>query len=63
MQDAKVKYAKDKKGRKVIVMNEIIFYGKRRLPWKDVKKYLKKYIGEIQRSDGTDPLLSALNYN
>ena len=61
MQDVKVKYAKDKKGRKVIVMNEIIFYGKRRLPWKDVKKYLKKYIGEIVKIEETEERIHILS--
>ena len=61
MQDAKVKYAKDKNGRKVIVMNEIIFYGKRRLPWKDVKKYLKKYIGEIVKIEETEERIHILS--
>lgn len=39
--------AKDKKGNKVVVINEIIFEGRKNLPWKEVEKYLKRYIGAV----------------
>lgn len=39
--------AMDKKGRKVVVINEILFKGRKNLPWKEVEKYLKKYIGTV----------------
>ena len=61
MQDGKVRFAKDKKGRKVIVMNEIIFYGKRKMPWKEVKKYLKKYIGKIVEIEETEESIHILS--
>lgn len=39
--------ALDEKGRKVVVINEILFRGKRNLPWEKVEEYLKRYIGKI----------------
>lgn len=39
--------ALDAKGHKVVVMNEILFYGKRNPPWDKVEEYLKRYIGKI----------------
>lgn len=39
--------AVDKKGHKVVVINEILFTGRKSLPWKEVEKYLKKYIGAV----------------
>lgn len=39
--------ALDKKGHKVVVINNIMFFGKRNLPWDEVEKYLKRYIGDI----------------
>lgn len=39
--------ARDKKGNKVVVINEIIFEGRKKLPWKEVEKYLKRYIGAV----------------
>lgn len=39
--------ALDQKGHKVVVMNHILFYGKKNMPWKEVEKYLRRYIGKI----------------
>lgn len=39
--------AEDDKGHKVVVINEILFHGKRSIPWDKVEEYLKKYIGDI----------------
>ena len=39
--------AVDKKGHKVVVINEILFKGRKSLPWKEVENYLKKYIGSV----------------
>ena len=36
----------DPDGRKIVVVNEIRFKGKRKINWEEVKKYLTKYIGE-----------------
>lgn len=39
--------ALDKKGHKIAVINDILFYGKKNIPWSKVEEYLKKYIGDI----------------
>ena len=38
---------KDSKGEKLVVIPKIIFYGKRSMNWKEVEKYLLRYVGEI----------------
>lgn len=52
-----VQFAMDKKGRKVVVINEILFYGKKNLPWDKVEKYLQRYIGKIIEVDETNELI------
>jgi len=39
--------ALDAKGHKVVIINEILFYGKKNLPWDKVEQYLKRYIGKV----------------
>ena len=39
--------ALDAKGHKVVVINEIMFQGKRNPPWDKVEQYLKRYIGKV----------------
>ena len=34
-------------GNKIVMINDIIFKGKRGIDWKDVEKYLKQYVGEF----------------
>ena len=57
MCEKKVCFALDKKGRKIVVINEILFYGKRKLPWDEVEKYLKQYIGKIVEVAETKELI------
>lgn len=47
MRKESVQFALDKKGRKIVVINQILFYGKKKSPWNEVEKYLKRYIGKI----------------
>lgn len=37
----------DKEGNKVVMINDILFYGKKNISWNDVEDYLKRYIGDI----------------
>ena len=37
----------DLDGNKIVVINDIIFKGKRNIEWKDVENYLKQYVGEF----------------
>lgn len=39
--------ALDRNEHKVVVINSILFQGKKNLPWDEVEKYLRRYIGKI----------------
>lgn len=43
----------DDKGHKVVVINTILFYGKKKLPWDEIEEYLKKYVGQIVKVSET----------
>ncbi len=48
-----VNIIRDTDGRKIVLINDIRFKGKKREEWKDVEKYLKEYVGnwyEIEES-------------
>lgn len=38
---------KDTAGNSIVMISDIIFKGKRRIKWDDVREYLRKYIGEM----------------
>ena len=42
-----VSVTQDIDGNNIVVINDIIFKGKRSINWKDVREYLKEYIGEF----------------
>lgn len=42
-----VSVIQDADGKNIVVINDIIFKGKRSVNWKDVREYLKKYVGEF----------------
>ena len=37
----------DADGNKIVVINDIVFKGKRSISWEEVEKYLKSYVGDI----------------
>ena len=39
--------AKDVNGDKVVVIPQVIFKGKRTIPWDEVEQYLLRYVGKI----------------
>lgn len=43
----KITIVTDKKGHKIVQINEIIFKGKQNIDWKSVEKYAKKYVNEL----------------
>ena len=43
----KIVVAFDEKCHKVVLLNTILFYGKKSLPWDKIEEYLKRYIGQI----------------
>ncbi len=48
-----VSIAENWQGRKIVVIYEIRFKGKRRIDWNDVEQYLKQYIGEYRENAET----------
>ena len=42
-----VSLIQDADGNKIVVINDIVFKGKRSITWEDVEKYLKRYVGDI----------------
>ena len=36
----------DSYGRSIVFLDEILFYGKRKIKWNDVEDYLKQYVGD-----------------
>lgn len=48
---------KDADGNKIVMINDIIFKGKRRVDWKDVREYLKKYVGDVYQIADTEDII------
>ena len=46
-QNRNVSIVKDLSGNKIVVINDIIFKGKRKIQWNDVEAYLQQYVGEF----------------
>lgn len=42
-----VSVIKDLDGKKIVIIHDIRFHGKRRINWDEVETYLKQYIGEV----------------
>ena len=42
-----VSVIQDADGNKIVVINDVVFKGKRSIAWDDVEKYLKRYVGDI----------------
>ena len=45
--DRNISIITDLEERKIVVIHDIYFKGKRRIKWKDVEEYLKQYIGDF----------------
>ena len=51
----KAKIVEDSMGNKVVLIQDIIFKGKRSVEWSDVEEYLKQFVGEVYTiADTTD---------
>ncbi|MCR5531144.1 MAG: helix-turn-helix domain-containing protein [Lachnospiraceae bacterium] len=46
-EDRNVSVIQDAEGNKIVVINDIVFKGKRCVQWEDVEEYLKRYVGEF----------------
>ncbi len=42
-----VSVIQDAEGNKIVVINDIVFKGRRSIQWEDVEKYVKQYVGDI----------------
>lgn len=42
-----VSVIQDLEGKKIVIIHDIRFRGKRKINWKEVEQYLKRYIGEV----------------
>lgn len=51
-----VSVIQDIDGNNIVVINDIIFKGKRFINWKDVRDYLKNYIGDFYTIASTGDL-------
>ncbi|MCC8140611.1 MAG: hypothetical protein LIO67_10020 [Lachnospiraceae bacterium] len=45
--DRNVSIIKDLSGNQIVLINDILFKGKRKVNWEDVENYLKKYVGDF----------------
>lgn len=43
----KVSVVEDLDGKKVVIIHDILFYGKQNIEWESVEQYLKQYVGEF----------------
>ena len=48
---------KDADGNKIVMINDIRFKGKRRVDWKDVREYLKTYVGDVYQIADTKDII------
>ncbi len=52
-----VSIIKDINENQIVVINDIVFKGKRNIKWKDVKQYLQQYIGEFYEIFSTEDVI------
>lgn len=55
--DRNIDIAADLNGNKVVVINDIIFKGKRNVQWKEVEQYLRQYIGKFYEIADTKEII------
>ena len=55
--DRNVNIITDFNGNRVVLINDIIFKGKRNVNWKDVEEYLKQYVGEFYEIADTKEII------
>ncbi len=52
-----VSVVQDIDGKNIVIINDIIFKGKRSVNWKDVREYLKQYVGEFYEIASTGDVI------
>ena len=50
----KVNVIEDLEGKKLVIIHDILFGGKRTVNWENVKQYLQKYVGEVYKIEDTN---------
>lgn len=52
-----VSVIQDVDGNNIVMINDIVFKGKRSVKWSDVEKYLRQYVGDIYRIAETEDII------
>lgn len=52
-----VSVVQDADGKNIVIINDIIFKGKRSVDWKDVREYLKQYVGDFYEIASTGDVI------
>ena len=52
-----LKISETVKGDKIVILPDIIFKNKQKIPWKDVERYLEQYVGEIIKISETNDII------
>lgn len=52
-----VSIIKDANGNKIVMINDIVFSGRRTIKWKEVEEYLRRYVGEFYRIASTKEIV------
>ena len=52
-----ISIVKDPNNNNIVMINDIIFKGKRSIEWKDVENYLERYVGEFYRIADTEDII------
>ena len=52
-----ISIVKDLNGNNIVIINDIVFKGKKSISWKDVEKYLMRYVGELYTIAATNEVV------
>ena len=55
--DRNVNIIRDLNGHNIVIINDILFKGKRSIAWKDVEAYLRQYVGEFYEIASTKDII------
>lgn len=47
MKERNVSIIKDLNGKELVIVNDIVFYGKQHIAWREVEEYIKQYIDDF----------------
>ena len=55
--DRNVNIIQDTNGHRIVIINDILFKGKRSINWNDVEMYLRQYVGEFYEIAATEDII------